>query len=221
MTLDIHDTIQSQYSDSPVIISIIENTYEVISPQYDFDIFYKNVFDVRTAVGWGLDVWGRIVACDREIITSDIQTAYIGFNPPSGAVNEDLDNFDNAPFYSPAVSSTFYLEDNAYRLLVMCKAMSNISTGTLAEINSIMKQMLPDYDVAVIKIDTMRLRILIHDYISDWQETAFLRLPLIPAGVGYEVYQLAPHTFGFDGTGLEPFNNGIFSLKGEPLEYVS
>lgn len=217
MSLDIHDTIQSQYSDSPVIISLIENTYEVITPQKDFDIFYKNVFDVRTASGWGLDVWGRLVACNREIVTGEFQNDYVGFESANNVLNPDLETFDNAPFYSPVVSQTFYLEDNAYRLLVMCKAMTNISTGTLPEINSILKKVLPNHNVAVVKVDTMHLRILIHDYISDWQETAFLRLPLIPAGVDYDVYQLDPKTFGFDGSGLEPFNNGIFSLKGAPI----
>ena len=217
MSLDIHDTIQSQYSDSPVIISLIENTYEVITPHKDFDIFYKNVFDVRTASGWGLDVWGRLVACNREIVTGEFQNDYVGFGPANNVLNPDLDTFDNAPFYSPVVSQTFYLEDNAYRLLVMCKAMTNISTGTLPEINSILKKVLPNHNVAVVKVDTMHLRILIHDFISDWQETAFLRLPLIPAGVDYDVYQLDPKTFGFDGSGLEPFNNGIFSLKGAPI----
>ena len=217
MSLNIHDTIQSQYSDSPVIISLIENTYEVITPQKDFDIFYKNVFDVRTASGWGLDVWGRLVACNREIVTGEFQNNYVGFGAANNVLNPDLETFDNAPFYSPAVSQTFYLEDNAYRLLVMCKAMTNISTGTLPEINSILKKVLPNHNVAVVKVDTMHLRILIHDYISDWQETAFLRLPLIPAGVDYDVYQLDPKTFGFDGSGLEPFNNGIFSLKGAPI----
>lgn len=217
MSLDIHDTIQSQYSDSPVIISLIENTYEVITPQKDFDIFYKNVFDVRTASGWGLDVWGRLVACNREIVTGEFQNYYLGFESANNVLNPDLETFDNAPFYSPGVSQTFYLEDNAYRLLVMCKAMTNISTGTLPEINSILKNVLPNHNVAVVKVDTMHLRILIHDFISDWQETAFLRLPLIPAGVDYDVYQLDPKTFGFDGSGLEPFNNGIFSLKGAPI----
>lgn len=217
MSLDIHDTIQSQYSDSPVIISLIENTYKVISPQKDFDVFYKNVFDVRTAVGWGLDIWGRLVACNREIVTGEFQNSYIGFEPPKDASNPDLESFNNAPFYSPAVSQTFYLEDNAYRLLVMCKAMTNISTGTLAEINSILKNVLPDHNVAVVKVDTMCLRIVIQDYLSAWQEEAFLRLAVIPAGVGYEVYTLDPKTFGFNGSGLEPFNNGIFSLKGAPI----
>lgn len=217
MSLNIHDTIQSQYSDSPVIISLIENTYEVITPQKDFDVFYKNVFDVRTAIGWGLDVWGRIVGATRDIVTSDGVNYYLGFSPIVGAINSEIDNFNNAPFYQEAVSQTYRLEDNAYRLLVMCKAMTNISTGTLPEINSILKKVLPNHNVAVVKVDTMHLRILIHDYISDWQETAFLRLPLIPAGVDYDVYQLDPKTFGFDGSGLEPFNNGIFSLKGAPI----
>ena len=63
----------------------------------------------------------------------------------------------------------------------------------------------------------MRLRIVIQDYISAWQEEAFLRLAVIPAGVGYEVYTLDPKTFGFNSSGLEPFNNGIFSLKGAPI----
>lgn len=218
MSFDVNETIQSQYSTSPILIEIINNVYKLISPQADFDLFYQNIFDVRTAVGWGLDVWGRIVGATRDIVTSDTVNDYLGFN---NTVIENIDNFNNAPFYQAAVSQTYTLEDNAYRLVVMSKAMANISGGSLYEINKIMMQLLPDYDVAVIKVDTMQLRILIHDYISDWQEEAFLRLALIPAGVGYEVYTLDPHTFGFNGSGLEPFNQGVFSLKGAPVQNAS
>lgn len=221
MSFDIGETIQSQYSASPVMVKLINNTYELVSPQADFDLFYKNVFDVRTAVGWGLDVWGRIVGATRDIVTSDGVNYYFGFSPIAGTTNPEIDNFNNAPFYQEAVSQTYRLEDNAYRLIVMCKAMANISNGSLYDINKIMKQILPDYDVAVIKVRTMHLRILIHDHVQDWQMEAFLRLPLIPAGVGYEVYSLDPATFGFNGSGLEPFGQGVFSLHGAPIQYAS
>lgn len=59
-------TIQSQYSDSPHIKSVIHSYYDFVSPQKDIDLIYNKMINLYTAEGYGLDVWGRIVNIDRE-----------------------------------------------------------------------------------------------------------------------------------------------------------
>jgi len=60
-------TLLSQYANSPRILAIIETANECIDPSADIDLFYERVFDVLTATGYGLDVWGRIVGVSRSI----------------------------------------------------------------------------------------------------------------------------------------------------------
>lgn len=54
-------TLASQYANSPTILAIINTFNDCIDPCVDLDNFYNTVWNVDTAVGFGLDIWGRIV----------------------------------------------------------------------------------------------------------------------------------------------------------------
>lgn len=60
--LELEQTIISQYSNSPTILALITNMNLYIDPAADLDNFYNVVWNVDTAIGFGLDIWGRIVA---------------------------------------------------------------------------------------------------------------------------------------------------------------
>ncbi len=48
-------------------------TIVLIDPTADLNAFYDLVWNVATAQGWGLDVWGRIVGVTRNLnIPADI-----------------------------------------------------------------------------------------------------------------------------------------------------
>lgn len=134
------DTIESQYSNSPRIMALINSFNESVDPAPLFDDFYRNVWDVNTAKGWGLDLWGRIVVIDRVVklaIDKDyFRWAETGdFSTPWGVL----------PWYRYTEDDTesYYLEDNAFRLLVMVKAMANISDGTIATYNKMLMSLFP------------------------------------------------------------------------------
>lgn len=59
------DTIQSQYSASPRILSLAQGFANLINPESDIDLLFKNYFDLDSAYGAGLDNWGRIVDFSR------------------------------------------------------------------------------------------------------------------------------------------------------------
>ena len=63
-------TVASQYGDSPTILALIESFNAAVDPSEDIDNFYVWVWDVATAQGFGLDIWGRIVGVTRTIPTS-------------------------------------------------------------------------------------------------------------------------------------------------------
>lgn len=203
-------TVQSQYAASPHIRALVESFWEAINPEADINEIYKKMVNPETAEGFGLDVWGRIVAIGREYIALDESAKYLGFNPPPGVTNPRLDSLNNAPFYRP-VNGKVSLTDNTYRTYIFIKAMINIGTGTLASINAMLNFMFPDTKICCIHVDTMVLRLVIQGKISAADKTALLRLPWTPAGVGLELYRVITPTFGFKGSGLMPFNQGTFA----------
>ncbi len=97
--LDIWTTIVSQYANSPVLTGIIIDTAQAIDQTENLNAFYDNIWNIASAVGYGLDVWGRIVGVERTI---QVQvTQWFGFNEATpGALS-----FDNTQifYYTPAL----------------------------------------------------------------------------------------------------------------------
>lgn len=67
---NVEQTIQRQYLNSPIITSLIDSMNAAIDPSADIDNFYIWVWDVATAQGFGLDIWGRIVGVSRTLLTT-------------------------------------------------------------------------------------------------------------------------------------------------------
>lgn len=201
-------TVQSQYAASPHIRALVDAYWEALNPDADIDLIYKNMIDPDTAVGFGLDVWGRIVAIGREYLAADEENIYFGFNPNS-SINSRLDTFDNAPFFKK-IDGKVRLADPAYRTYIFIKAMINIGDCSLASINRMLKLMFPNAEIYCLHVDTMVLRLVIRSELAAADKQALLNLPWLPAGVGLEMYQIITPTFGFNGSGLNPFNQGTF-----------
>ena len=60
-------TIVSQWGNSPTILALIESFNAAVDPAPDLDAFLTHVWQVDTAQGFGLDIWGRIVDIERII----------------------------------------------------------------------------------------------------------------------------------------------------------
>jgi hypothetical protein len=58
---NIEQTIISQYGNSPALTALIRNMNEYIRVDADIDGFFDTIWNVETAVGLGLDIWGSIV----------------------------------------------------------------------------------------------------------------------------------------------------------------
>ena len=212
-TWDIAETVQSQYATSKRMRAVIDAFWQAINPKSDIDLLYKKLVNPRTAEGWGLDVWGRIVAIGRSFLAVDDDTPYFGFDPPEGVKNERLNSFNNAPFYK-AIYGKVELADTMYRTYVFLKALINISNSSLAGLNRMVKLLFPDADIQILHTGTMVLRVLILSPLSESDKAALDNLPWLPAGVGLEMYQVVTPTFGFAGTELQNFNNGTFATYG-------
>ncbi len=110
---------------------------EWISPDANLENFYNYVFNVETAIGAGLDVWGRIVNIGRIV---DIPAGpYFGFGEAGDRVG-----FGQGPFYDgEPTTSSYSLTDAVYRQLIFAKAAYNITDGSIPAINAILMNLFP------------------------------------------------------------------------------
>lgn len=69
---NVEQTIASQYANSPTLLKLIHNMNENIRPDADIDGFFNFIWNVDTAQGFGLDIWGRIVGVNRTIFTTPV-----------------------------------------------------------------------------------------------------------------------------------------------------
>jgi len=60
-------TIISQYANSPILTQLIANIDSYLDQTQNLDSFYDLIWNVDTAQGYGLDVWGRIVGVNRTL----------------------------------------------------------------------------------------------------------------------------------------------------------
>ena len=210
---DIAETVQSQYATSKRMRAVIDAFWNAINPKSDIDLLYRKLVNPRSAEGYGLDVWGRIVAIGRSYLAVDDGTPYFGFDPPEGVKNERLNTFGNAPFYKQ-IYGKVRLADPMFRTYVFLKALINIGDSSLASLNQAVKLLFPDADIQILHTGTMVLRVLILSPLSESDKAALDNLPWLPAGVGLEMYQVITPTFGFAGTGLQNFTNGTFATYG-------
>lgn len=135
---DFRDTIISQYANSPILTRLIENFDQYIDQTTNFENFFDLIWNIDTAVGYGLDVWGRIVGVRRTLSVSD--TVFLGFAQQLPTVG----SFGSGVFYSGNPSTSNYaLTDDSYRTLILAKALANICDGSIPAINQILLNLFP------------------------------------------------------------------------------
>jgi hypothetical protein len=138
---DVWSTILSQYANSPTLSSLCSNMAQYLDQTTNFDDFFDFIWNVDTAVGRGLDIWGRIVGVQR-VLHVPTGTRYFGFEEAGGLT---VDPFNQSPFYSGAtLTDNFYLSDDAFRILIFAKALANISDGSIKAINQLLINLFPN-----------------------------------------------------------------------------
>ena len=135
-------TIISQYANSGIITTLIGNFQQYIDQTRNMDLLYDNIWNILTANGYGLDVWGRIVGVQRVV---QIQTSkFFGFDEMGTTFIEPFGPGGQGPFYSGVPATTnFQLADQSFRTLIIAKAMANLSNGSSASINAILRSLFP------------------------------------------------------------------------------
>ncbi|UYL86098.1 hypothetical protein [Acinetobacter phage vB_AbaM_BP10] len=203
---NIKDTIMSQYAHSPTILALIDGINEVIDPQYFIDDFYEKVYRLSSAEGFGLDIWADKVDVSRFAKTADPNAKTFGFQP-------DYQPFNTYPFSDGGAFASYRLTDADLRKLIIIKAASNILYASAWNINKFLLMVFGGrkayYDIT---------GHMAAQYVFEFALTPFDRLIVytlnmlpMPSGVGISYKEVdVDRTFGFNGSELSNFNNGVF-----------
>lgn len=174
--------IQSQYAHAPNFKALAEIFHNALDATEQLDQLLKDVADARTAKGVFLDWWGKRVGVDRLI---EVDGEFIRF------------------------------DDDYYRFLIMYRALCNISDSSAATMNRLLSQ-LTDQQVFIVDYQNMSIRsIVVVGSMSDLQITILRAYGLLnrPMGVMTNFLVIYPDDaiFGFAGSDLQPFDQGVFN----------
>ena len=145
------------------------------------DAFFNNVLNPDTALGVWLDWWGKRVGVNRNLVVDGVDTR---------------------------------LDDEFFRFLIFYRAVVNVSNGTSETINRLLTKLI-GLPVFVSDYQDMTIRIRIVGEPTSVQVAILKNYGLLnrPAGVLVNVEAVAPNelVFGFFGSELLPFNQGVFN----------
>lgn len=175
------EAIQSQYDASPKLKAFCQIFQDSIDATKDFDNVLKYISDPNQAEGIFLDWWADRVGVSRTLETN---------------------------------GTSVLLTDDQLRFLIFYRAAANIADGSLNRIAELLRRLL-GVPVQVYDNLDMTISIRILGVLTLQQEYILRNYGLLMrgAGVGYNIIIQNPNTptFGFDKSGLQPFNQGVFN----------
>ena len=175
------EAIQSQYDASPKLKAFCQIFQDSIDATKDFDNVLKYISDPNQAEGIFLDWWADRVGVSRTLETN---------------------------------GTSVLLTDDQLRFLIFYRAAANIADGSLNRIAELLRRLL-GVPVQVYDNLDMTISIRILGVLTLQQEYILRNYGLLMrgAGVGYNIIIQNPNTptFGFDKSGLQPYNQGVFN----------
>lgn len=204
---DIKQTIMSQYANSPKLMHIIQTLFEAVDMTKFTADYQRLIMSLPTANGYGLDIWGIIVGISRAVRFPNPEGEYFGFE-------DGFYPFNERPFSAAgAEGDAWELSDDAYRGLILIKAMSNIIYATAPNINALMRAVFqkPCYFLIT---GHMKAQYVFEFHLSQFEHHIVYNTDILPRPCGVQISSImdldAQTTFGFDGSGLQPFGQGTF-----------
>ena len=214
--INVEQTIVSQYGNSATITQLIRNMNGYLDPRADFNTFLSYVWDVSTAQGFGLDIWGEIVNVSRTLKIPNTPN-YFGYNEASPTSYP----FNDQPFWdgNAAATQNYALSDTAYRQLILVKALANISRTSAPALNQLLQNMFAGRGRCYVNDQGgMQMRYTFEFVLTPYEFAIMTQSGALPrpAGVGATLINVAVPVFGFSeaGVGMAPFGQAPFIQEG-------
>jgi len=206
-------TVMKQFSNSPTLLALLADFDQWVDASQFSEEFLANVWDISTAVGFGLDIWGRILGQSRFIQVIQSPGDNFGFNI-NASPGTQWQPWSQAPWYNGAASGTtaFPLQDAFYRQLLLVKAAANIAASDCPSINALMRSLFGNRGRCYVGYDpTVPMHIGYHfEFFPTSVEQSIIQSGLFPQPAGttaeYIYNVLGYNPFGFAGanTGGDP-----------------
>lgn len=177
-----------QYDNAPnfnALIAFKQNFYDDAVSDF-WERWIDDVLNIQTANEFGLTLWGFLLNLER-------------------------------PLYTNANGELVPIPTESYRLLLNAKLYKNSHAPTFSNVNTFIRQIFfnhPDNKSYV--QDNLNMSITyILDFFPTAEEEIVLKLnDFLPRPSGVKIASITPippkKTFGFYGSGLQSFNNGVF-----------
>lgn len=189
------DFIQSQYSASPAIISLLEQLRQELYTWGEICEIYNNIINIETATGNGLDYWGNILQIDRNVSINNLSYTLNDDKYRTLLMYKALSNISDSSTKSinNNIALLYPSGDVPYCIPIITEGTTSGGlkyNSTPMETRWILPNTLSSLDLAIFKTVTNICR---------------------NAGVEYNINANDPiNVFGFDGSNYQPFNQGIF-----------
>lgn len=218
-------TVLRQFANSPTLLALLADFDQWVDVDRFSADFLAYVWDISTAQGFGLDIWGRILAQSRFIQIAQVPGDNFGFNI-NAAVGTQWQPWGQAPFYGGAAAGTtaFPLTDSYYRQLLLVKAAANIATCDCPSISALMHAMFGTRGRCFVGYDPATpMHISYHfEFIPTDVEKSIIESGLFPQPAGttavyvYNSLTYVPFGFAEANTGTDPgvvtgFDQGPFA----------
>jgi hypothetical protein len=102
MSFYLGKTVQKQYSNSTTLLALLQTMDQWVDINLFTSQFLTNVWNINTASGFALDIWGRILGVSRYIQVANTPGTYFGWN----LIPTDVQNFKFATGNGSATTFT-------------------------------------------------------------------------------------------------------------------
>lgn len=221
---NVQRTIIAEFANSPTITAIVQSLNDALDPSPLFQQFFDDVWNVDTAKGFGLDYWGRVVGLPNgRLLQLGVDSQILGYE--NDDIPPDWAPFNQGTFFTGADSSTtFILADDAFRVLILAKALANITATNSKDLNNLLRNLFPGRGRAYVidrgksntAVGGMQMSFVFEFAITAVEYAILTQSGVLPhpAGVGFNVIVIQPGQFNFreEGPQATPFGSGTFYL---------
>ena len=185
----------SQYANSPKFVSLVTGLRAIFDISGTLEDWYNFVFNLKTASGFGLDIWGGILNQDRYLTYFNDDT-----NKTEKVFLKGEQTIDGVLYTAEQIESL-------YRLVLFLRAMSYISNSSIAKLNELLRFYFQDRGLAyVLEYGTMKIRFVFQFFVNKLEKSIFeSEIMPKPTGVltSYEYIPVGDY-FGFFVDGKTP-----------------
>lgn len=195
----------SQYANSPRFVKLVEGMRSQFNNAQTIEDWFNVVYNLKTAEGYGLDIWGIILNRSRYITYNDNgteKTVYL-----KGAKTVD------------GIDYTEEQIENLYRSVLFLTLMSYITNATMNSLSLLLRDFFKERGICyIVEYNPMEIRIVFDFYLNGLESVIFPVVMPKPTGVGISFQQLPLSSFfGFFVEGLNPDEQPYAPFDNKPF----